>query len=157
MAGWFVLALLLWQVFEMAAAPDRPDTADASAIALSLAVAMTIGLALVAPGGGHAFGLGFIALGAALRVWAIRTLGPLFLDGVCLRPIHPRSQSGPYRWLQHPAAIGTLTLTAGVVVGTGSWVAAVSWVGLLLPLTWFRTRAENRLLDLPTDRGHSTV
>lgn len=142
-----VTGLVLAQLAEASVAPDRPDTADGWARATGATVLCGVLAALLLPGRGHLAGAGLVAVGAGLRVWAILTLGPLFLDGVALLPGHARVRRGPYRWLAHPAVVGTVLIVLGTAAVTGSWPALVLTLGALVPLQWARTRAEDRLWD----------
>lgn len=141
-----IVSLLICQWMEMAVAPHRPDTADTSARAIGGTILLVVGLSLLFPTGGRLFGLALVLAGCALRAFAIRELGQRFLDGLALLPSHQRVRTGPYQWLDHPADVGVLAITAGVVVLTGSVWGASFWMGVLVPLLVWRTREEDRLL-----------
>jgi protein-S-isoprenylcysteine O-methyltransferase Ste14 len=52
-------------------------------------------------------------LGAALRVWAVYTLGQYFTYVVHVSPDQKVVETGPYRWLRHPS------YTGGALEGVG--------------------------------------
>ncbi|MEM6925624.1 MAG: PEMT/PEM2 methyltransferase family protein [Myxococcota bacterium] len=145
LGGVVVALLVVAQGLEARAAPDRVDTADAWAIATGGVVLGVVVVSLLTPGAGHLVGVGLGATGVGLRLWAIRTLGPWFLDGVVRLPQQPRLRHGPYRWLHHPAALGTVLLALGVAVVAGSVWGAGLVLAVLGPLQWARARAEDRL------------
>jgi protein-S-isoprenylcysteine O-methyltransferase Ste14 len=147
-APWLIAALLAWQLAESAAAAPRVETADGSARAIGWGVLVVVACALLLPGraGWVVAGLALLAGGLAVRVWAIRTLGPAFLDGLALLPRHPRISAGPYRFVDHPGDLGLLVALVGVAAVTGS-AAALGVLALgLVPLLGWRVRAEERLL-----------
>ncbi|MEO0606057.1 MAG: PEMT/PEM2 methyltransferase family protein [Myxococcota bacterium] len=145
LGGLVVALLVVAQGLEAQAAPDRVDTADAWAVATGGVVLGVVSVSLLTPGHGHLVGVGLVAIGVVLRLWAIRTLGRWFLDGVVRLPRQPRIRHGPYRWLDHPAAIGTVLLALGVAIVAGSGWGVGLVLGVLAPLQWARTRAEDRL------------
>lgn len=76
-------------------------------------------------------GLVVLATAAALRLAAIRQLGPGFTDG--FQPATAITRSGPYQFVRHPAELGLLLLPVGfaTVLGVWPWLAIV-WPPLLL-------------------------
>ena len=98
-------------------------------------------------------GLTAVGVGVALRIAAIRTLGPLFLDDAGLASHHPRVARGVYARVRHPALGGLLLVTSGAALSTGSvWAASIVTVGLL-PLAATRIALEERLFaQQPDDR-----
>lgn len=81
--------------------------------------------ALTLPGGPALLGAGLaaVALGMALRWWAILALGRFFVGYVTVQEDHRVVDSGPYRWLRHPAYAGSWLMFAGIGLGTGSPLA----------------------------------
>jgi len=65
-----------------------------------------------------------MALGIALRFWAIRRLGRHFSVRVAIQPEHRLVTDGPYRWLRHPCYTGTLLTVMGVPTALGIWLLA---------------------------------
>jgi len=94
----------------------------------TLAVALTVSIYLAArapdwvpglslsDGGWWPFvvGLGLFWAGAALRWWAIATLGRLFQLTVVVQADHAVVDRGPYAVLRHPSYTGALLIYAGV-------------------------------------------
>ena len=93
-------------------------------------------------GDGSAWGALPFALGVALRLLAIATLGERFTHGVELIPGHRLERSGIYRWMHHPSELGLLLigLGTGLLLGTPE---ATLW---MLPPMLLRIRAEEHLL-----------
>ena len=92
-------------------------------------------------------GVVLAVVGLVLRWWAYRTLTEAGLPySGFMEPQRPTeyTEEGPYRWVRHPAYVGSLLLIAGVgIVGLG-WGGAVlalpAW-----PLFALRIHQENRL------------
>ncbi|MDD9940487.1 MAG: isoprenylcysteine carboxylmethyltransferase family protein, partial [Myxococcales bacterium] len=63
--------------------------------------------------GSIALGALLIVTGAALRLWAIITLGRFFSARVALQEQHRLVREGPYRWIRHPSYTGALLLLLG--------------------------------------------
>lgn len=96
----------------------------------------------LAAGEGSAWGALPFGAGVALRLMAIRRLGPRFTHGVELVPGHRLETQGVYRWMHHPSEIGLLL----VGLGTGLLLGSVPWVPLMLLPMVLRVHAEERLL-----------
>jgi protein-S-isoprenylcysteine O-methyltransferase Ste14 len=62
-------------------------------------------------------------LGLAIRVWAVLTLGQAFRTTVEVDAGQAVVQSGPYRWVRHPAYTGLLVLLAGLGLAMGNWLS----------------------------------
>jgi protein-S-isoprenylcysteine O-methyltransferase len=71
-------------------------------------------------------GLGVVMIlaGAALRDWAIVTLGRYFRREVTIEPGQRIVRRGPYRVLRHPSYTGLLLSLVGLGLAFGSWVGA---------------------------------
>ena len=69
--------------------------------------------AIPAMDGSIALGALLIVTGAALRLWAITTLGRFFSARVALQEQHRLVREGPYRWIRHPSYTGALLLLLG--------------------------------------------
>jgi protein-S-isoprenylcysteine O-methyltransferase Ste14 len=93
-------------------------------------------------------GLGVAAVlaGAALRAWAIVTLGRHFRREVTIEPGQRLVRRGPYRLLRHPSYAGIALSFAGLGLAFGSWVSAA--VALLVVLAGLlpRIRVEEHAL-----------
>jgi len=93
-----------------------------------------------------AVGIFVIVAGAALRLWAIVTLGRWFTYDVRVAEGQPVVTTGPYRWVRHPSYTGVLLVLIGIGLTLGNWlslllISTVPTVGLVL-----RVRVEERAL-----------
>ena len=91
-------------------------------------------------------GIVVILLGAALRWWAIFTLGRYFTFVVAVRATQSVVQSGPYRFVRHPSYTAILIMLLGVGMTLVNWASLVvilagGLIGLL-----YRVRMEERAL-----------
>lgn len=86
-----------------------------------------------------------VAAGIALRVAAIRALGPAFVS-TTTRPTRV-VVSGPYRFLRHPSELGLCTAAVGAAVLLASVVAAAVIAIALVPLVVVRCAAEERTIS----------
>jgi protein-S-isoprenylcysteine O-methyltransferase Ste14 len=68
-------------------------------------------------------GILLVAVGIALRLWAIRTLGRFFTRDVRVQEGQVVIEDGPYRWVRHPSYLGGLISAAGFGVALGNWLA----------------------------------
>jgi protein-S-isoprenylcysteine O-methyltransferase Ste14 len=91
-------------------------------------------------------GVAIVLAGAALRAWAILTLGRYFRREVTIEPDQRLVRRGPYRVLRHPSYAGILLSVAGLGLAFGSWVSAA--VALLVMFAGMlpRIRVEERAL-----------
>jgi protein-S-isoprenylcysteine O-methyltransferase Ste14 len=91
-------------------------------------------------------GIALVLFGAALRWWAIIALGRYFTIDVAVRPTQTVVQSGPYRFIRHPAYSGLLLVVLGIGLALANWASLVaalagSLIGLL-----YRVRVEEKAL-----------
>jgi len=91
-------------------------------------------------------GVGLVALGIALFVWARRALGKSYSGHVSVKTGQALVQSGPYRFIRHPAYLGFLLMALGISLGYSSLAGLASTFGLLLPSLIYRMKVEERLL-----------
>ena len=91
-------------------------------------------------------GIAVLLAGAALRDWAILTLGRYFRREVTIEPGQKLVRRGPYRLLRHPSYTGLLLAFGGFGLALGSWVGAA--VALLIVFVGMlpRIRVEERVL-----------
>ncbi len=77
----------------------------------------------------------YLALGRAVSLW-----------------VKPESdflvQSGPYRFVRHPAYLGMLLAFLGIALAVRSWLGILSVPAFMGPATWLRARAEEKELRL---------
>ncbi len=93
-----------------------------------------------------AAGLAVFVLGVGLRLHAIRVLGRFYSHYVREQEGHAIVDTGPYRWVRHPAYTGMLLAHAGVVGALFHPLAAALLVGWFLPAVVYRIRVEEGLL-----------
>jgi protein-S-isoprenylcysteine O-methyltransferase Ste14 len=93
-----------------------------------------------------AIGLVVLAVGVALRFYAVIVLGRFFTLVVMTRSDQPVVDTGPYRRIRHPSYTGFLLALAGVMLIYANWLALI---GLLPVLAGFlyRIRVEERVLS----------
>jgi protein-S-isoprenylcysteine O-methyltransferase Ste14 len=105
-------------------------------------------------GGGWApvaVGVAVIAVGVALRTWAIVTLGRLFKFVVVIQDGHQVVASGPYRLLRHPSYAGGLVAFLGAGIVLDSWLSVLALV--LIPLLAVLVRIHVEEAKLATALG----
>lgn len=79
-----------------------------------------------------ALGLALIAGGVALRICAVKILGPFFFGEVSIAVGHRLVTSGLYRRVRHPSYSGAVLATLGmVVIGQGTWLVDIAGVASL--------------------------
>ena len=91
-------------------------------------------------------GLVIAAIGIALRLWSILTLGRFFRCVIVIQPEHQVVDRGPYRVLRHPSYTGLLVGVLGLALALDDWVALLAAVLLSLAGLLVRIRAEERAL-----------
>lgn len=70
-----------------------------------------------------ASGLSLALLGQVLRVAAARRLGQSFTFKIHTHPEQEVVQSGPYRFIRHPAYTGALVCALGFCIAFGNWLS----------------------------------
>jgi len=153
MAAALVATTVLWLALEAASSVTEPEARwsrdHASAIATGLSLFAVHVTALVEHAlrstAGSFVGLALIAVGVALRIAAIHSLGA---DFVSTRAAPSRVVStGLYRWLRHPSELGLVVAAAGAAVLLGSLCAAAVTIVVLVPLSLHRCAGEDRVLQ----------
>jgi protein-S-isoprenylcysteine O-methyltransferase Ste14 len=91
-------------------------------------------------------GIVVFLLGAALRWWAIFTLGRYFTIEVAVRSTQSVVQSGPYRFVRHPSYTGILIMLLGVGLVLANWASLVAMLAGGLIGLLYRVRVEERAL-----------
>lgn len=90
-------------------------------------------------------GLLLMAVGVALRWYAVRVLGAAFTVAVATRPEQDVIESGPYRWVRHPSYSGALLTILGLLLCLTNWLALVGLVGPAIGYV-YRIRIEEQAL-----------
>ncbi|MGH8278332.1 MAG: methyltransferase family protein [Gammaproteobacteria bacterium] len=91
-------------------------------------------------------GIALLLAGIAFRWYAIRVLGKYFTRDVATRTGQEVVESGPYRYIRHPAYSGTLITALGFGLATTNWLALIAIVlGVSLSYS-YRVRVEERAL-----------
>jgi protein-S-isoprenylcysteine O-methyltransferase Ste14 len=83
---------------------------------------------------------------AALRWWAIITLGRYFTIDVAVRSTQSVVQSGPYRFVRHPSYTAVLIMLLGVGLALANWASLVAMLAGGLIGLLYRVRVEERAL-----------
>jgi protein-S-isoprenylcysteine O-methyltransferase Ste14 len=91
-------------------------------------------------------GIAVFVLGAALRWWAIFTLGRYFTMEVAVRSTQSVVQSGPYRLVRHPSYTAILIMLLGVGLALANWASLVVLLAGGLIGLGYRVRVEERAL-----------
>jgi protein-S-isoprenylcysteine O-methyltransferase len=92
------------------------------------------------------FGLILMVGGMVVRLWAVSTLRSFFSYTVQIKEGHHVIESGPYRFVRHPAYTGSLLTILGVGFALQSW-GAVIVIAVIFGLTFgYRIRVEERTL-----------
>lgn len=91
-------------------------------------------------------GIGLIASGIALFIWARRTLGMNYSGHVSVKAGQTLVQSGPYRFIDHPAYLGYLWMALGISLGYSSLAGIFALLVLLLPALIYRINVEEKML-----------
>lgn len=84
--------------------------------------------------------------GVLLRSSAVRELGAFYSHRVRLTDRHAVVQTGPYKYLRHPAYAGMLLAHLGFVLVFFNLVSLVILLGAMLPTIILRIRVEERAL-----------
>lgn len=91
-------------------------------------------------------GIVLILLGGGLRWWAILTLGRYFTFDVAIRATQKVVQTGPYRFIRHPAYSGTLLSLLGIGLALANWASLVAILAGALTGLLYRVRVEEKAL-----------
>lgn len=91
-------------------------------------------------------GLALMLVGIALRSWAILNLGRFFSTRVELASDHQVVDTGPYRFIRHPAYTGSMITLAGMGLALGSWLSALLLVVIFVFIYSYRVRVEEAFL-----------
>ena len=81
-----------------------------------------------------------------LRWWCVTTLGKRWNTRIVLVPNLPRITSGPYKYLNHPNYVAVVIEGIALPLVGFSWITAIIFTALNIPLLYVRIRAENQAL-----------
>ncbi len=141
-AALFVLPNLVLVLFTTGYGPHARASGESPWFIASANAAANLGVAaavlcdahgwLRLPGGDAWRGPGLVvlALGTALRVLTMLSLGRLFSLRVSVEPDHRLVTSGFYRWVRHPSYTAVIVLCLGIggVFASGLWMALVPFM-----------------------------
>jgi protein-S-isoprenylcysteine O-methyltransferase Ste14 len=132
------VVLVCWAAFELGlriseAVRGRGRRERDRGTRLWITGSLGVGLAVAAamPARSSPAGVVVMALGLAVRVWAVVALGRAFRTTVEVDADQAVVTTGPYRWIRHPAYVGLVLVVSGFGLTRG-WLAFA--IGLLLPL-----------------------
>jgi protein-S-isoprenylcysteine O-methyltransferase len=92
-------------------------------------------------------GLVVMILGIVIRWSAILTLGRYFTGRVLIQPGHQLVRKGLYKYVRHPAYIGSLLAHAGLGLSFSNWLTlGLSFVPFVIAV-WYRMRVEDAALQ----------
>jgi protein-S-isoprenylcysteine O-methyltransferase Ste14 len=114
--------------------------------ALTILSALWVDSVWKSPGIFHAFGLSVFVSGIYLRLWAIRTLGRYYSHIVRTVDKHNIINSGPYRFIRHPAYAGMIIAHVGVVIYFLNYLTLAVFLMILLPAIMLRIFIEEKTL-----------
>ncbi len=91
-------------------------------------------------------GLAMMLLGTAFRFWAVASLRSFFSYTVQIKEGHRVIESGPYRFVRHPAYAGSLLTVVGVGFALQSWGAVLFIAVVFLAAFGYRMQVEEKAL-----------
>jgi len=94
----------------------------------------------------HAAGILLFLGGCFYRLWAIQTLGRFYSHRVRMAAHHEILDSGPYRFVRHPAYAGMVASNAGLSLFFFNWVTLTVFLAVLVPGIVLRILVEERML-----------
>ncbi len=81
-------------------------------------------------------GVVLVALGLALRLWAIYHLGCFHSAFVTIQAEHELVKTGPYALIRHPSYLGLLVAAAGVPLVFSTWLPLFALPGAFVLFKW---------------------
>lgn len=94
-----------------------------------------------------AISIGIMGAGIIIRFLAIRTLGCHFRTLIHIREDHTIVKTGFYRYIRHPAYLGSIISAFGVTVVFQNFLIPIIVVGLLIPAVLLRISYEEAALS----------
>ena len=134
----------------------KPDRGFISKVIVSIAAGQTIAIVslklipALTFGGAYTSLAGVImmAIGAAVRWWAIIHLGRYFTLYLRIAPDQRVVSDGPYRYVRHPSYSGLLLFMSGWGLCFGNWLSLAAIVLPFAVITATRIRNEETLLAM---------
>lgn len=96
-------------------------------------------------------GIVVMGAGAALRYWAILTLGRFFRFEVLVQDEHQVVTGGPYRFVRHPSYTGILLIQLGLGIALGNFLSVL--ICLSVPVLGFLPRIQHEEAALEDGLG----
>jgi len=93
----------------------------------------------------NAVGLSLFSSGVSMRIVARKTLGKYFSSGLKTPQKHELIKHGIYRYIRHPAYLGSLMLSPGIPLFFSSLYGFVLMLGLI-PCFLYRIKIEEKML-----------
>jgi protein-S-isoprenylcysteine O-methyltransferase len=94
----------------------------------------------------HHLSVGIFLVGLSWRWHSILYLGKYFTVDVSVMPRQPVIDTGPYRWIRHPAYLGSLLMFIGTGLTFAHPLALVFMIGPPIAVLLHRIRIEEALL-----------
>lgn len=113
---------------------------------ISVAYAFAYSRTLLLPDWVYGAGVVMMLAGIATREWAVFTLRGYFSYRVRIRVDHRVVDSGPYRWVRHPAYTGSMLTILGLGAALRTGAGIVVLAALFSLAYWYRIRVEERAL-----------
>lgn len=121
--------------------------ATAAAIVAAVAVYEAVPVAgIPAPRLAFWLGVALFVIGAAIREYAVRTLGRYFTLDLAADAGQPVVDRGPYAWVRHPSYTGAFVSLVGVGLVLSNWLSLAVVTAGVGAGYWYRIRTEEQLL-----------
>jgi protein-S-isoprenylcysteine O-methyltransferase Ste14 len=91
-------------------------------------------------------GMTVMAIGIALRQWAIAVLGRYFSRTFGVEPEQKVIEAGPYHYIRHPSYTGILLFCVGMGLAVASWVAVLIGVAVFAVAFGYWISLEEKVL-----------
>ena len=91
-------------------------------------------------------GLVVMSAGSAFRQWALIHLGHFFSPSVQIEAGHRVINTGPYRWIRHPAYAGMIVIYTGMIMALGTWLGTLLTFTIVTASLVYRIRVEEQAL-----------
>ncbi|MDQ2886975.1 MAG: isoprenylcysteine carboxylmethyltransferase family protein [Chloroflexota bacterium] len=168
--AWNIYALLFWTVYivwfaleiigsraqRVEAGAEKQDRGSMAVLLAGLYIGLFLNFAFAGllPGATITWkrpvlffiGVALMVLGIILRQYAIRVLGRYFTREVATRADQQVVQTGPYRFIRHPAYSGTLLTILGIGLAMTNWASLVAILLCCFVGHFYRVQVEERAL-----------